>query len=265
MKMAVFYHHVREAARQQEISISEMMSRVKKLGIDSIEIDLNDVKDSETLQAELQGMKISSVYGFYDWSHRYEEKEVMHHINIAKSLGADKIMVTPGFYSGERNRMKEERDTMIAAMKKAVLLARKYQIMVTIEDFDDKLSPIADAYGMNFFLEEIPELKVTFDVGNFFYSGETVLEAYTKLGSRVQHVHCKNRSFKKNNGEEKISALGIPLYPCAVGAGDLPMKQIIHRLQDHGYDGYYVIEHFGVEDYWQAICDSAKWLSKEIN
>lgn len=66
-------------------------------------------------------------------------------------------------------------------------------LTVTIEDFDDAASPISTMEGMKWFTDRLPLLRVALDTGNFFYSGEDVLQALELFADRIVHVHCKDR------------------------------------------------------------------------
>ena len=100
-------------------------------------------------------------------------------------------------------------------MREMCVYARSKGIAPTIEDFDDSKSPIATARQMLWFAERIPELKITFDTGNFMFSGEDELTAFGLLKDRIAHVHCKDRTFSKNSGEPKAAADGRIMYPAA--------------------------------------------------
>lgn len=264
MKLSVFYHHLAEAANQTGNDISEILSYVKSLGIDYAEVDLNDIINSDSVFFALDRaeIKISSIYGFYDFTQIPDGTAGFRHVDIAAEYCAEKIMIIPGFYtSPDENIHLKERENMIISTQQMCRYAESKGITPTIEDFDDFNSPLADAEGMLRFLEAIPQLKVTFDTGNFMYSGQDELRAFELLKDRICHVHCKDRSLEpKNNCEEKLTVDGKAMYPSPVGEGCIKMEEIVRMLNSGGYDGIYTIEHFGADDQLEYIRRSAENL-----
>lgn len=118
---------------------------------------------------------------------------------------------------------------------------------------------------MMWFAERIPQLMITFDTGNFMYSGQSELDAFGLLKDRIVHVHCKDRSLiEKPHCEMKMTVDGKAMYPAPVGSGCIKMKEIIASLEARGYDGIYTIEHFGAEDQLMYIKRSAEFLDGVI-
>lgn len=265
MKISVFYHHIAEAAEQSGRGIRDVMRCVRSLGIEWAEMDLaaisDDISAAEMLKSE--GLGISSVYAFYDFGNIPDSSVGFRHIDRAAEVGCEKIMIIPGFYSSKDSAVRErERENMLRAMREMCGYARLRGITPTIEDFDDSRSPIATARQMLWFAERIPELKITFDTGNFLFSCEDELTAFGLLKDRIAHVHCKDRSFSKSGGEPKAAADGRIMYPAAVGGGCIKMEEIIAELESGGYDGIYVIEHFGAEDQLDCMRRSVDFLRK---
>lgn len=269
MKLSVFYHHIAEAAKQTGKPVNEILSYVKSLGIDYAEVDLNDIADSDSIFFSLDraGMKISSIYGFYNFTQSPDGSHGYRHIDLAAEYGAEKIMIIPGFYtSPDENIHLKERENMIISTYQMCQYAENKNIIPTIEDFDDFNSPLADAEGMLRFLDAIPQLKVTFDTGNFMYSCQDELHAFELLKDKICHVHCKDRSLDKSNGgEPKATVDGRNMYPSPAGDGCIKMQDIVQKLDNMGYDGIYTIEHFGTEtqlDYITRSVENLKgWLT----
>ena len=259
MKISVFYHHIAEAAAQSGREIRDVIRYARSLGIKWAEMDFSAISAAEMLKSE--GMEISSIYAFYDFGNNPDGSVGFGHIDRAAEIGCEKIMIIPGFYSSADGAVREkERENMLAAMREMCAYAHSKGITPTIEDFDDSKSPIATARQMLWFAERIPELKITFDTGNFMFSGEDELTAFGLLKDRIAHVHCKDRTFSKNSGEPKAAADGRIMYPAAVGCGDIKMSEIISELERGGYGGIYVIEHFGAENQLEYMKKSADFL-----
>ena len=265
MKKSVFYHHIAEAARQTNMPIQDIIRQVHSMGIGWAEADLADLKRDDTIAQMLlsEGMGISSIYGFYDFGCSQDGSAGFEHVDLAKKLGCGRVMIIPGFYTSD-DRVQYERDKMLAAMKEMCEYAESKGIIPTIEDFDDSKSPIATAEQMMWFAERIPQLMITFDTGNFMYSGQSELEAFELLKDRIVHVHCKDRSLEENDGELKLTVDGRAMYPAPVGSGCIKIKEILSALSSRGYDGIYTIEHYGTSDQLTYIKKSAEFLERAL-
>lgn len=253
MEIAVFYHHLLEAAKQKGGSLEESMMTAKQAGITAVELDRDEIKDPQTLRVSLQkaGLEVSSIYGFYAFEKQEEQEKIKQHVQLAEIMESKKIMVVPGFYSEQDSVVrKRELERMLEGTRRVCELAQAKRIQVTIEDFDDLKSPLHTLAGMQTFIEQIPNLYVTFDTGNFILSHEDELEAFEALKGRIRHVHCKDRRYD----------LERHICPSSVGKGVIQMQRIIEKLKAIHYQGRLVIEHFGAEDYLEYIVASAKWL-----
>lgn len=263
MKLSVFFHHICEAAHQSGKTVPEILEIAKSFGIDYLEFDISDLKNDETaaLLAD-SGMKISSVYGFYDFVNSDDLSGAIYHCGRAAELGSEKIMLIPGFYSeNDKSVMKNEREKMLAAMKKVCEYAHEKGLTPTIEDFDDFLSPISTSERMLDFVNEIPYLKVTFDTGNFMYSAESENYAFERLKPYIVHVHCKDRSMTPDERcEMKCAVDGTEMYACPTGDGCVAVAHIVKELAESGYDGIFTIEHFGAYDQLSFMKKSAENL-----
>ena len=140
---------------------------------------------------------------------------------------------------------------------------KKNDIMMVLEDFDDKAAPYSTAKGLLYFLDHVDHLKCAFDTGNFLYSEENSYEVLPSFLNVIGHVHCKDRTFSYKEGEiPKKTIKGREMYSCAVGNGVIEMKKIVHLILQSGYDDYFAIEHFGSLCQLSDIKTSAEMLNK---
>ena len=268
-KISVFYDHLLQAAEQTGKTIEEMLQYTKACGIDAVEIRLACLTENEEVFEQLKrnGLGISCIYEFYEMNKREETEHLKAHVEMARAVGAEKILVVPGFFgcfeaicfSWKRKSTKKlstfmarnkSVQRMVKALQYAVKLGARNSVTVTIEDFDSEKSPICCINGIKYFLEKVPGLKFTLDTGNFAYIGEDVVEAWDILQEYIAHVHCKDR--------------GEKLRSVATGSGRLPMEKIVRRLLKKEYAGYYAIEHFDMEKQEEAIRCSAEFLKGEL-
>lgn len=280
MKISVFYDHILQAAEQACVPLPVLLQEVKEAGIDAMEMRLLALLEKEDTVTLLQeaGLRISCLYEFYEMEKGSVSPMEERHVLAAAQVQADKILVVPGFL--EKREAKQcracagsyaqtaaymEQNESIRHMAEGLLrmtaLGRKNGVAVTVEDFDDMASPLNGMYGIRWFLEQVPDLGFTLDMGNFAHAGEDVLVAAALLWERILHVHCKDR------GEESRIALqgganNRGLLPVAAGDGYIPVGALVERLLQNGYDGYFAIEHFDAPNQRESILRSAAFLRR---
>ena len=182
MKLSVFYEHIIEAAKQENKSISEICKLASSFGIKGVEIENKRLfEDNKGVLSNLKegNLEISCMYGFFDFSHSDDLNPGFKMVDLADELGIKKIMLIPGFLEDFEFLSiiyKQKVDKMIDMLKKVCIYAKEKDIMVVLEDFDDKIAPFATAKQLTYFYENIPELYCAFDTGNFLYSEEDALE-----------------------------------------------------------------------------------------
>lgn len=264
MKLSVFYHHVREAAAQTGLSESEILTKIKKCDITQLEFDIRELnceEETKKLLAEA-GFEVSSIYEFFELGKRICTEDGRELLRKAEVFHAEKVMLIPGFYHSRFSYGKAlEEKRMIRRMKQICKAAAGRNIVPMIEDFDDSKSPIATAGKMLEFVHAVPELRIAFDTGNFMYTGEEEEKAYEILKQKTVHVHCKDRTWQPDpKACGKKAADGRMMYPAAAGSGCVPMKNLLRKLKQDGFDQTLTIEHFDSTDYLRDMTDSAVWL-----
>ncbi len=271
MKISVFYEHIAEASLQSGKSVAEICRVISALGVTGVEIEnkrlVNESEREQVLKDLKQAaLEISCMYGFFDFSHGEDIRNGFRFIDIASDLNIKKVMLIPGFFEKKENtfwKRKRIINRMVSALKAVCEYAKDKNIMVVLEDFDNSIAYYSNAGGLKYFLDEIPELFCAFDTGNFLYSEEDSFEVLPMFLNRVGHVHCKDRTFVKKEGEVPQKTIrGREMYSCAVGKGCIRMKEIVDTLLQHGYDDYFAAEHFGSMNQLEDIKSSVSWLSQ---
>ena len=266
MKISVFFDHILQAKEQTGKSLEELLAGVRNAGVEAVEINLTYLCEHFDVVNVLKhaDLGISCIYEFYDMGHYDESEKAKKHVDTAVSVGAKRILVVPGFLSGEASKemqkcmpVKEnivaffEGNEEIKGMAEGLSFAAKYgkeqEVIVTVEDFDGLDSPLAGMHGIHWFLRQVPELMYTFDTGNFLFYGEDVLEAFELLRDRIAHVHCKDRQPETNASVQ-------------TGTGYIPFVPVLEKLKKQNYNGYLAIEHFDVEGQEECMRGSAEFL-----
>lgn len=270
MQLATFYDHARDMAREEKITMTESLQRVRSLGITQVEVSQNNLLGREDeLGHELSyaDLGISTIPSYFDFGRDADvEKQALPTLEAARFLGADKMLVIPGFYREEDgpDARGAQRENMAPCLERLAELAAGYGVSLVMEEYDHLLSPISSSEGVLAFLEKCPALSCCFDTGNFRFAGEDELMAYEKLKGRIAHVHLKDRALSPQWGAHAVTGVnGQTLYPCPVGKGAIPIAQVLKRLQSDGYKGACTIEHYGVANMWAALRESVEWLREK--
>ncbi|MBQ4629881.1 MAG: sugar phosphate isomerase/epimerase [Clostridia bacterium] len=263
MKLSVFYCHVQKAALESGKSEKEVLNNLKNHGINALDVSNDDIDNSEILSlCKETGIKIASIYDFYDWGKaEYNDcSRLLHHIDNAVLSGCPSILIVPGFLDKDTSdRMNscenveefmqscEDIEKMTEMLRRAVSFGKEKGISVTLEDFDNETSPCSRIYCLLWFFKNVDGLKFTLDTGNFLYNKENTPDAYDVLKNYTVHVHCKDRPYDRS-------------VSCVAGEGVMSLAPVINDLKNSGYDGYFSIEQFGLDNMEECILRSAKNL-----
>lgn len=264
MKLSVFYHHILKASEQTGLSVSDILAQCVRAGIEAVEMDLYHFNETiDHLQLlNSAGIKAACVNAFYSMEREFDEVQANTHIQAAITSGAKKILVVPGFLSEEEgaalSKVIHDRKATAAFLEKCpralriaeglrriTEMASAKGISVTVEDFDNVTSPLSGLNSLLWYLEKVPELKCTFDTGNFITHGDDLYAAWDHLKEWVIHVHCKDRGNK----------------PVAVGDGILPCGEIIRKISKEHPAEYAAIEHYGAPDQLHCMLQSAAYIN----
>lgn len=278
MKISVFYDHILQAMEQTNRTRLELFREVRAEGIEAIEISATHLKkDYRQLKEELKesGLTISCVYETYDLGKRGLWILVKKQVDLAKKVGASKILVIPGFLSdkeatalNEKSASYEETtifmnandkvQNMKAALIRIVAYASTKGVSVMLEDYDGITAPFARMYQLKWFVQNVPGLKIALDTGNFAFSDEDVKQAYALLSQYIVHVHCKDRA---EDAEMIGTRYNLGMKPAPCGKGYIPIRELVSQLSENGYEGYLAIEHFDAPDQAAYMKESAAYLN----
>ncbi len=293
MRISVFFDHAREAAEQTGMDLTEVLRSVRGFGITALECSLESLLEDVEGRKELfrsSDLQVSSVYAVVDFVNAQSAEAGYALVDTAAEFGADKVLIVPGFVPVEgsktevslkgENAVDIDRECLRKATKKIgtsqmkniaknlnelCAYAAKKGIVVTMEDYDDASAPFASDVQLKWFLENVPELYICFDTGNFMYADVDELAAFELLKDRIRHVHLKDRSLEVHAGETpKETVTGKMMYASPVGKGCIHMEEVIDGLKKIGYDDTLAIEHFGAMDQLRFMRESAAWIRKRI-
>ena len=266
-QLNTFHEHVMEACAQRGMTEEAVLLHIKKAGIDGLECDWLRLKNAKEKAALFDGcgIKADSIYRTFDMGRRdirETEKEYRELFDIAAVLGTKKVLCIPGFIhpGDDAAEMRRHMNDQLAAMCEA---GKEYGIAVTLEDYDNVVSPCSTMGGLRAFFDAVPALGFSYDTGNFAYSCESALEAFHLLKDRIVHVHLKDRSYENtyaNAADDNWVAdvSGKRLYPVPVCDGFIGIPDLLKELNAIGYEGAFSLEHFGAADQLDFIVRSAQ-------
>lgn len=242
----------------QDVDVREAAQQIRKAGYSGMEPVVSEsgslnpsMTDREVLEikgiADELGLEIPSVGVWSLWDNnlvsdspeiRAKAKGIVkRQLEIASLLGADTILVVPGYvgcdFAAEPEKIRydvayERSQEAIAGLAP---LAAQLKVTIGIENVWNRflLSPLETKR----FVEEIdsPYVGVYFDVGNIIYIGypEQWIEI---LGKHIKKIHfCDYRADQCGIGAF------VDLF-----AGDVDFKAVMAALKSIGYDDYVTLE-----------------------
>lgn len=265
LKKAVFFAHILEAAKQENLPLGDVLTTVKGFGFEAVECDYADIEANpiefkKTLDEA--GLKVSSIYKFCDFGNNIDEKELRAFISDVSYLESKKALIIPGFITDQTTKDHDIAE-MIRGLNLVCDIAEEKGTTITLEDFDDIQSPCCTKDGLRHFMDNVPKLKYTFDTGNFYYCNTDELDAFEFLKDRLAHVHLKDRAISEiNPGEkDKETISGKTMYASPVGSGVINIRECINRALMTGYEDYFTAEHFGSVKELEYMKRSADYLN----
>lgn len=269
MIISVYYSHIMAAASQTGLSLEEIAKALKEHHIDGFDVIMSQI--DETCLENVKVLKecaltCCALPAHTDFLHNDDSALIDKIITHAKELGVSVIMAIPGLF-GEGEDKQAARERSLAPIKRLCELARKENIYVGVEDYDDVSSAVAGIEGVASYLEKLPELHCIFDTGNFAFMGDDTMAAFDKFKSRItRQIHCNDRTLAFAEGARaRVRKTGEKDYPVAVGSGDINHTEILSALKKQGFDGIITIENFGGGNMLKNITESGDFIFKTIN
>ena len=262
MKFGVFLQHLQMAAKEQNCSLPDIFREAKQLGYDFVNMDCQDASEELLQMLNDAGLKVWEIYDNFHWADDPEDHNDFRLIKAAELMGSTHLLPVPGLHSGDPGKEAEELENMVQGLSAFVKEAEKHGMICGMEDYDHLLSPIRTIAGIRYFQERIPELVTFFDTGNFFISCEDCLVAFAAFRHNTVSVHMKDRTIVPVGGRPKKRTDGSLMYPCAVGAGIMPLRTIVKELEGQGFSGVYAAEFFDSDNYTEDLRKSAHFLQE---
>lgn len=243
----------------QDKMIEKAVEIAKSYGLDGIELRGRDrvhvspscdflyVSQVKRLIAE-QGLTIPCLTAYTKFRQLTTEavyrevEELKPMVDLAEYLGANTIRVFMGAVpSGMDIKVSDE--IAIAGLIHAAKMMEGSPVKLVIETHDSA----KDGKTLARLLKDVPEqIGVLLDIIHPWDMEESIEETWKLVGHRIYHVHIK---------DIKETVPGGRIYS-NIGAGILPVEQIVTYLNQKGYQGFYSLE-------WEQSADPEKGVGFE--
>ncbi|MBI3920547.1 MAG: sugar phosphate isomerase/epimerase [Armatimonadetes bacterium] len=108
-----------------------------------------------------------------------------------------------------------------------------------------------------------PDLKVTYDNGNFLFADEKPTECLQRVKDHFVYVHLKDFALGDPDGEGGLKSLAGNRYiGCPIGEGVAEVAPCLTMLRQEGYDGWVSLE-VGVSPPLDEAVRSAAYVNRE--
>ena len=267
MRISVFEPHIKDAVGQSGKRYEQVLEAVRSFGVEGVEADVASLReDAKGFRAKLDAadLAVASVYANYNFEDACDMEQVKRDVALIAESGCRKFLVIPGFIRPAQEGMRDVLlERILLGLRQTTECAVAAGLTVSLEDYDNSIAPFSTIEGLDWFFQRVEHLGFTFDTGNFLYSEQSALDAFARLGDKLVHVHCKDRSLTPITGEQPlITTGGRALYTAPVGHGCIPMAECVRLVKSTGYDGWISVEHFGSRDQLGYTQQSAAWLRK---
>ncbi len=252
---------LKEAARQgfDGIEFTELRPNNNKEA--TLEDQLTFAKELRA-EADALGIEIvaylvgASLYKGDAESDKREVERLCRQLDVAKALGV-KIFRHDVCSSEKIGDRIVPFDRMLPVIAENVRLVTSYAESLGIRTCSEnhgKVAQDSDRVERLFNTVAHDNYGLLIDIGNFACVDEDSVKAVSRLAPYAIHVHAKDFHIipfdaPKAEDERSFSTRGANrLVGCAVGDGDIPVRQCLAILKSAGYDGYVTIEFEGPKD-----------------
>ena len=167
---------------------------------------------------------------------------IARNMDNAVILGAPLIMLPPAPFPGESDPNVNRR-RWAEILRTAAPFARERKLVMTVENFPGKASPVVTSDDFYALKSEIPELKLTFDNGNAF-PGEDVEKSLRRCFDDIAHVHFKDWERRDDSAAGWRQMSDDKFYRAAlIGEGVVDSRATLRLLEELRYTGYINIEY----------------------
>ena len=231
--------------RQKIFTPADCVRVAVELGMDGIDWVTTYGEDPRELRKRCDDAGLPVVAHTF-FLHRVEPDQlrdtIIRNMDNAVILGAPIVMLPPSPFPGESDPLANRR-RWLEILRIAAPIARERGLVMTVENFPGKASPVVTSEDFYTLQSEIPELKLTFDNGNAF-PGEDVEQSLRRCFRDIVHVHFKDWVRRDDFAEGWKEMSDGKFYLAAlIGEGVVDSRATLRVLEELHYTGYINIEY----------------------
>jgi len=155
------------------------------------------------------------------------------------------VAMVPGTKPASDMSNEDGRKLYAEQLAKVVERTKGTGVTITIEDYGMLPSFTASAAHCLQVLEaaNCPDLKFTFDNGNFLYGDDRPTQVFDMFRDRIAHVHVKDLALCGPDDQPRLRSIaGMGYKGCAIGHGEAEVADTVKLLRATGYDGWLSLE-----------------------
>jgi sugar phosphate isomerase/epimerase len=186
------------------------------------------------------GLKISAVSSHSDLLNpEFGVLYARRGIRYARALGANIVQITEDMYPPKWMTEQDAYNLMKVNLRSISETCEENGVYLGIEQHGPYTANIKRLKRI-LELVDSPWIRVNFDCGNTFLSGEDPYAMLDAIADKVVHVHAKDIPSKQAEAERgKVTGTAVG---CACGDGVIDWQRIVKRLKQAGYSGVLSVE-----------------------
>jgi sugar phosphate isomerase/epimerase len=260
MRICGYTYSFHTAIHSGEMDTVDVVHYIRELGLNAIEIYGMYVTEEQVprIRAALENANVGAacydlfcVTDFPDATRRRAAvAKAVEELDWVATLAAPRVLIIPGFPKPEYTHA-QAREWFTEALHTLVPEAKQRGITPMLANVgwqpvvygtSDQLLAACEAVG--------PDLKLVYDVGNFFLAGEDNLRALQRVAGRMEHVHLKDwvevaRDAPNQDPFDFADTNGTRFTGELLGDGVLDLRAALRELRRLNYKGYVSIEYEG--------------------
>jgi sugar phosphate isomerase/epimerase len=225
--------------------------------VTSMDTDPQQLKDL----CAAAGVRISALSSHSDllnpeWGVLYARRGIRY----AKALGVNVVQITEDMYPPKWMTEQDAYEMMKINLRAIAETCAENGVYLGVEQhgpYTANIKRLTRILG----LVDSPWIRVNYDCGNTFLSGEDPYAMLEAVIDKVVHVHAKDISRKQADAERgKVTGTAVG---CACGDGEIDWGRIVRRLKQAGFKGVLSVECGTEEEAKRSLAHLTKVLQAE--
>jgi len=225
--------------------------------VTSLDTDPKEIQDL----CAASGVKISGLSSHSDllnteWGVLYARRGIRY----ARALGVNVVQITEDMYPPKWMTEQDAYDVMKINLRAIAETCDENGVYLGIEQHGPYTSKINRLQRI-LELVNSPWIRVNYDSGNTFLSGEDPYAMLDAIADKVVHVHAKDISRHQASAERgKVTGTAVG---CACGDGEIDWHRVVRRLKQAGFKGVMSVECGTEEEARRSLAHLTKVLHDE--